>query len=110
VLTLLADLTPTGAVCLGVSAAGVVALPALLFADATVADFDPRPAVRRAVAATHLGVVHARHDLAWATASTRHHLIPHTAYARHRVYRAREAGRDVAALLILLTSRPEATR
>lgn len=48
-LTFLADLTPAQAVCLGVSAAGVVALPALLFADATVADFDPRPAVSRLV-------------------------------------------------------------
>lgn len=48
-LTLLADLTPASAVCLGVSAAGVVALPALLFADATRADFDPRPLLARAI-------------------------------------------------------------
>lgn len=48
-LTLLADLTPAGAVFLGVSAAGLVAIPALLLADAHRSDFDPRPAVRRTV-------------------------------------------------------------
>lgn len=48
-LTLLADLSPAGAVCLGVSAAGVVSIPALLFADADPSDFDPRPAVSRLV-------------------------------------------------------------
>jgi hypothetical protein len=49
VLTLFADLTAAGALSLGVSAAGLVAIPALLFADAHRADFDPRPAVHRAV-------------------------------------------------------------
>jgi hypothetical protein len=48
-LTLFADVTAASAVSLGVSAAGLVAIPALLFADATRADFDPRPALRRAV-------------------------------------------------------------
>lgn len=68
-LTLLADLTPEGAVCLGVSAAGVVALPALLFADAHRADFDPRPAVHRAMSSPAadrvlVEVVRARYTLA----------------------------------------------
>jgi hypothetical protein len=49
VLTLFADLHPLAAVFLGVGVAGLVSIPALLFADAHRSDFDPRPAVRRAV-------------------------------------------------------------
>lgn len=45
----LAGLTVPGAVCLSVTAAGVVSIPALLLAGATRGDFDPRPAVRRAL-------------------------------------------------------------
>lgn len=94
-LTLLADLTPASAVCLGVSAAGVVALPALLFADATVADFDPRPAVRRTVESGHydaalVTVANARHDAHRAAACARR--IP------------RDAAISAAALLALLTT------
>jgi hypothetical protein len=34
-----------------------------LAVDADLADFDPRPAARRALAALHQGAVHAGHDL-----------------------------------------------
>lgn len=66
-LTLLADLTPASAVCLGVSAAGVVSIPALLCADAVAADFDPRPTVRRAIESGRfdpalIAVANAKHD------------------------------------------------
>lgn len=93
-LTLFADVTPAGAVFLGVSAAGLVAIPALLFADAHRSDFDPRPAVRRAVEsgrydALLIAVGPALHD-------TRH--TCHTAAARTR---------HVAALL---TTTPGDTR
>jgi hypothetical protein len=90
VLTLFADLTPAGAVCLGVSAAGLVAIPALLFADAELADFDPRHALRRALESPAADRV----------------LIELT----NARYAPRDAAITVAALLMLLTVSPEATR
>lgn len=95
-LTLLADLTPASAVCLGVSAAGVVALPALLFADATAADFDPRPLLRRA----HQLAVHTGHDLNRAYATSQR-------LAGHAL---RDAALTVAALLALLLPATGGTR
>jgi hypothetical protein len=53
------------ALSLGLSAAGLIAF-ALSFADADVADFDPRPAVR----AVHQVAVHAGHDLNRAIATS----------------------------------------
>jgi hypothetical protein len=82
-LTLLADLTVPGAVSLGVSAAALIRL-ALAFADADLAYFDPRPAVRQ-------GLVHAGHDLNRAIATAE----------RLAGQAARETALTVAALLIL---------
>ncbi|MGW2692417.1 hypothetical protein ACWC3Y_11205 [Streptomyces sp. NPDC001296] len=62
-----------------------------LLVDADLADFDPRPAARRAVDAVHQGVVHAGHDLNRAIA---------TGQRTARALRADTAW-TVAALLIL---------
>ena len=48
---------------LGISAWAVMAALLWLTVDAEPADFDPRPAARRATTALHQGVVHAGHDL-----------------------------------------------
>ena len=55
-------------------------------------------------------LVHAGHTLNRAIAATDHYLVPHTAAIWHALFTAREACRDAAALLILLTTRPEVTR
>lgn len=89
-LTLLADLSAAGAVCLGVSAAGVVALPALLLADT---DVDLRPLLRRAVESGRLDPLLIRIGPAHYSARLA---------ARHTAVSA-------AALLMLFTA-PEATR
>ena len=47
---------------LGISAWAVMAALLWLTVDAEPADFDPRPAARRATTALHQGVVHAGHD------------------------------------------------
>jgi hypothetical protein len=86
-LTLLADLTPASAVCLSVSVYAVVSIPVLL----VPADVDPRPAVRRALAVGHQGLVHAGHDLNRATATVQ----------RAAGHVARDTALTVAALLIL---------
>lgn len=66
------------------------------------ADFDPRPLLARA----RQGAVHAGHDLDRAAAAVGHALAPHAAAVRHALHEGHEAVRDAAALLILLTSRP----
>jgi hypothetical protein len=86
-LTLFADVTPLAAVSLGVGMAGVVSIPALLLADAHRSDFDPRPAVRRATNSEALYLLLREWDI-----------------ARHA---SREALRDAAALLLLLTTSPK---
>jgi hypothetical protein len=45
----LAHVTPASAVCLAVSVHAAYSIPYFLFVDARLADFDPRPAVRRAI-------------------------------------------------------------
>lgn len=76
----------------GISAA--VSIPFFLFVDADLADFDPRPAVRRTVAA-------GRFDP----------LLIAVANARHDAHAAvRQAAVTAAALAMLLTAAPEATR
>ncbi len=106
-LTLLADLTPTGAVFLGVGTYAAPLVPFYLFVDGDTraTDFDPRPAVRRAVEsgrfdALLIAVGPALHDARNA--------------GRAAVERARHAPRDaaitVAALLMLLTITPGGTR
>lgn len=106
-LTLLADLTPTGAVFLGVGTYAAPLVPFYLFVDGDTraTDFDPRPAVRRAVEsgrfdALLIAVGPALHDTRRA--------------CRTVAERARRAPRDaaitVAALLMLLTSPEGANR
>lgn len=94
------------ALSLGVSSVALIKL-GLAFADADLAYFDPRPAVRRAVAVVHQELVHAGHGLVWAAVSARHGLTPVAVPVRHVLYVGRELARDVAALLILLTSAPK---
>ncbi|MGW5430413.1 hypothetical protein ACWET9_24855 [Streptomyces sp. NPDC004059] len=79
---------------LGASISAAVSIPFWLFVDADLADFDPRPAVRRAVAAGRLD------PLLIAVANTRHDA--HAAI--------RQAAVTAAALAMLLTAAPEATR
>jgi hypothetical protein len=90
-------------VCIAVSGYAALSAPWFVFVDADLADFDPRPAARR----THQGLVYAGHDLTRAVMSVRHELVPVAAAVRHAVYVGRETARDLAALLILLTSRPK---
>jgi hypothetical protein len=78
-----------------------------LIADADLKDFDPRPAARR----IHQGAVYVGRDLAWAVGSARHELDPVVHFVRRTAHLARETARDLAALLILLATRPNgATR
>jgi hypothetical protein len=101
-LTLFADVTPASAVSLGVSAAAVVSIPALLFADATRADFDPRPALRRAVES-------GRFDPALIAVTNARHTARETAVRVRRT--PLHAAISAAALLSLLfPASPEATR
>jgi hypothetical protein len=82
----------------------------LLFEPLLDCDLDPRPPVRRTARAVHEGAVRAGFDLNRAISSGRHYLAPVAAWVWHALFTAREACRDAAALLILLTTRPEATR
>lgn len=77
-----------------------------LLVDADAKDFDPRPAARHATAALHQGAVHAGHDLTRAATSARHHAAPAAALVWHAVFAAREMARDLAALLLMLTTIP----
>ncbi len=83
----------------GIFAAASV--PYFLLVDAELADFDPRPAMRRAVEsgrfdALLVAVANAKHD-AHAFAAAAQHL-------------PRDAALWLAALLLILTLSPEATR
>lgn len=75
----------TASLSLGTSAVALIAL-ALCFADADLADFDPRPALARLVESGRLD---------WLLLAV-----------GPALFAAREAARDAAALLILLTTRP----
>ena len=90
-------------VSLAVAVYGSLSAPWFVFVDADLADFDPRPAARRG----HQLAVYAEHDVARAVMSVRHELVPVAAAVRHAVYVGRETARDLAALLILLTTRPQ---
>lgn len=86
---------------LGLSAIALVAL-AVSFADADPADFDPRPAVRRAIESGRLD------PALIAVVNTRH--AAHETAERTR-NAARHAAISAAALLMLLApASPEATR
>lgn len=89
------------------AAYGALSVPYFVAVDADLADFDPRPAVRRAAPVVHQALVYAGHDLNRAIAATRHELAPAVAYVRHTAYSAREMARDLAALLILLATTPK---
>jgi hypothetical protein len=92
---------------LAVGIASAASVPFQLTVDADLADFDPRPVVRRAAPVVHQALVFAGHDLNRAIGSARHELNPLVHYARHTAYTAREAARDLAALLILLATSPK---
>jgi hypothetical protein len=92
---------------LGIAVHAGFSVPYFLLVDASRRDFDPRPALRRVLAAVHQDAVHAGYDLAWAAASARHELVPYSVPLRHAVYGGRELARDVAALLLLLTTSPK---
>lgn len=89
-----ADLSAPAAVFLAVSATATASIPALLLADAHRSDFDPRPAVRRALESGRLDLV------LIAVADAKYDV-------REAVHASREACRDAAALLILLTTSPK---
>jgi hypothetical protein len=82
-----ADLSAPAAVCLAVGATATASIPALLLADAHRSDFDPRPALSRLVESEAL-----------------YPLLREWDTVRHAF---REACRDLAALLILLTTSPK---
>lgn len=84
--------------CLGLVPLGAIGI-ALAFAEADAAWFDRRPAARRALATAHQGLVHLGHDLNRAAAPTLRH-------ARAAGHSSAEAWRDLAALLLLLTTSP----
>ena len=95
-------------VSLGIGIHAALSVPYFLLVESESArDFDPRPAVRRTVAAVHQGAVYAGHDLNRAIAASRRHLAPYAVCVWHAVYAAREMARDAAALLILLTTSPK---
>lgn len=90
---------------LGVSAYSAMSVPYFLFVDAVLRDFDPRPAVRRALESGRLvplwqGAVHTGHDANRALAAGQ----------RAAALALRDAAVSLTALLMLLTARPEATR
>ena len=106
---LFADLTPTSAVLLSVSAFAAVSAPYHVVVDADLADFDPRPAVRRALESGRLdplliAVANAKFDVRTGARLVRAAACAAACAAAHA---SREAFRDAAALLILLTTSPK---
>lgn len=96
-----ADLTVPAAISLGVGAAALVSIPALLLADAHRTDFDPRPAVSRAVESGRLDgalvtVANARYDARELAASV-------VLDARLSLRHAAVTGAALAALLLPAT-------
>ncbi|MFI1728238.1 hypothetical protein ACH40E_03155 [Streptomyces acidicola] len=84
---------------LGVSVHGAFSVPYFLFVDADLADFDPRPAVRRAIESGRL-------DAALIAVTNARHTA-HDVAERARTF-PRDAAITVAALLALLTVSTEA--
>ncbi|MDX5568443.1 hypothetical protein PYK79_41310 [Streptomyces sp. ID05-04B] len=89
--------------CLAVAVFEACSVPFWLLADADLADFDPRPAVRRMAAAGRQTAVHAGHDLNWFAASARHEIRPLAAYEAACV-------REDVLLLLAAPHTPEMTR
>lgn len=104
-LTILADLTVPAAVSLGVSVSAAASIPFWLFVDADLADFDPRPAVRRALETGRIRP-------AWQVAVDTGHDLNRAIATGQRVGRrtALDAAVTAAALLALLFPASEATR
>lgn len=92
-------------ICIAVSGYASFSAPYFVFVDADLRDFDPRPAVRRIVPVVQEALVFAGHDLNRAVASVRHEVAPLVVCLVFAACVAREAARDVAALLLLLTTR-----
>lgn len=105
VLVFFADLSAPAAISLGVGAAASVSIPALLLADAHRSDFDPRPLLARAVRSEAVYPLLREWDIARYDA--RELAASAVLYARLSL---RDAAFTAAALLALLTVRPEALR
>lgn len=84
----------TAFLSLGVGGAAAFSAPFHLFVDADLVDFDPRPALSRLVESGRVDL------LLIAVADAK-------CDARAAVHASREACRDLAALLILLTTSPK---
>ncbi|GAB2731460.1 hypothetical protein [Streptomyces bullii] len=89
------------ALSLAIAGYGALSVPYFLLVDADPADFDPRPAMRRALDSGRLD------PALIAVANTRHAATEAADRARAL---PRETALTVAALLMLLTATPEATR
>lgn len=107
-----ADLSAPAAVLFGVGATATISVPVLLGADADLADFDPRPAVRRCIRSVRVALEAGPLTPLWETAIDAGHSLNRiiAAVLRHVRTALRpsvEACRDLAALLILLTTSPK---
>lgn len=89
-------------VSLAVAVYGALSVPYFVFVDADLADFDPRPAVRRAVES---GAAVLRPALSRLVKSEAVYLLFREWDIACRA--SREALRDAAALLLLLTTSPK---
>ena len=79
---------------LGISVHGALSVPYFLTVDADLADFNPRPTVSRVLESGRLDL------LLIAVADAKYDV-------RQAVHASREACRDAAALLLLLTTTPK---
>lgn len=98
----------TAFLLLGVGAHGTLSVPYFLTVDADLADFDPRPAVRRCIGSVRVALEAGPLTPAWEAAITAgHDLNWSLRHVRTALRPTREACRDLAALLILLTTSPK---
>jgi len=80
---------------------GALSVPYFIAVDADLADFDPRPALETGrLAPAYQVAVHAGHDLNRCRASAER-------IVRQLVHAAAEAWRDMAALVLMLATRPK---
>jgi hypothetical protein len=93
-------------ICLALSIFEACSVPYHLTVDADLCDFDPRPAVRRALPVVHERLVFAGHDVNRAI-GTGQRVVKHC--AKKSAAAPREAAISLAAFLLLLSG-PEATR
>lgn len=91
--------------CLAVAVFEACSVPFFLLVDADPADFDPRPAARRVVAVGRAAVSGVR-PVVWDVTRSEavYLLLREWDTVRHTF---REFGRDVAALVLLLTTSPK---